>query len=674
MKITKVEISNFRALKNITTKMTEIMLLVGKNNSGKTSYFEIFDVFYGNKKFILADFSKGLISKPIINSIYEEFKNLENKNDESINILTQRFPLIELKLTLDLSDIKDYASIKPLIYEFENNDCLILVSRFKLNNILGLIRNFEDYNKKIAIKSQKEIDFFHYFLEEYDNYYKIEHYTTKPNKTEKSPLLDNNTIRDIFRINIIKARRDVDDATDQNKQAISSSLWKYFQLTEKTDVKYKHLFSEQTDQIKKTLETKYEEIFDDIIKTIQKDLLLNDTSSTIKVLSNIDIESMLKSNAKLRYIMDDIELSEAYNGLGFSNLIYIFIEIYHFNSVVLKDDRPINILFIEEPESHLHPQMQLTFYKKLQKVLEDRQNTFIVFSTHSSHLLSISDFKNINYFFRVNDNVSIKSLETFITKNPDFETFLRKYFKLYTADLFFADKAVLYEGSAERILFPAFLEKYDLKNKTNLSNQHIALFEVGGRYAHIFFKLLEYLSLKSLVMADIDSIKDKNRVTCDLNEDIETKKNTLKTSNGVIKNWFNMLGKDLFIKELIDKPYDSFMKASAEINMCLTTQLPKKPTYHCGRTLEEEIIIKNSEKIADDLNKSISDKQYNVIFKMINKIMNTSKKIDSTYVIKNAFNIVEKIDKTGFALELIENLDHWDLPDYIEEGLEWLRR
>jgi len=672
MKITNVEISNFRILRNISTSMTEIMLLVGKNNSGKTSYFEIFDVFYGNKKFVLADFSKGLISKVAINSIYEEFKNLKEISEESINLLVQRFPMIELKLTLDLSSVNDYSSIKPLLYELENNDCLILISRFKFYNIMSLFNNYENYNNKVTAKIKEKIDFFDYFLEEYDKYYRIEHYTTKPDKKEKSPIIDNSAIKDIFRINIIKARRDVDDATDQNKQAISSSLWKYFQLTGKTDIKYKHLFSDQTDQIKKTLETKYEEIFDDIIKTIQSDLLLNDPSMTIKILSNIDIETMLKSNAKLRYIMGDIELSEAYNGLGFSNLIYIFIEIYHFNSLVLKDDRPLNILFIEEPESHLHPQMQLTFYKKLQKVLNESKNTYIVFSTHSSHLLSISEFKNINYFFREKENVSIKSLETFITENKEFETFLRKYFKLNTADLFFAEKAILYEGSAERILFPAFLEKYDAKSKSSLSNQHISLFEVGGRYAHVFFKLLEYLNLKSLIIADIDSVKDKTRVSCDINEDIRTKINTLKTSNGVIKKWFNFIGSDLFIKELIDKPKELFVKTDCEINMCLTTQLPHGPSYHCGRTLEEDIIIKNALKISTDINNRIVDKEYVSKFKIISRILNVSEKIDSTYVVNNAFNIVEEIDKTGFALELIENLDHWDLPDYIEEGLKWL--
>ncbi|CDR30276.1 uncharacterized conserved protein with P-loop containing nucleoside triphosphate hydrolase, YbjD [Acholeplasma oculi] len=246
MRINNVEISNFRILKSISTKMTEMMLLVGKNSSGKTSYFEIFDIFYGNKKFILSDFSKGLISKTIINSIYKDFKDLKNMDEESINKLIQRFPVIELKLTLDLSDIKDYSKIKPLIYEFQNNESLILVSRYKISNIVNFIKNYEEYKQKIEEKYKGVIDFFDYFIDEYENYYKVEHYTTKLGKHSKSPLIDNKIIEDIFRINIIKARRDVDDATDQNKQTISASLWKYFQLTNKSEVKHKHLFANQT--------------------------------------------------------------------------------------------------------------------------------------------------------------------------------------------------------------------------------------------------------------------------------------------------------------------------------------------------------------------------------------------------------------------------------------------
>ncbi|WP_343285820.1 ATP-dependent endonuclease [Acholeplasma oculi] len=270
------------------------------------------------------------------------------------------------------------------------------------------------------------------------------------------------------------------------------------------------------------------------------------------------------------------------------------------------------------------------------------------------------------------DNVSIKSLETFITENQNFEIFLRKYFKLNTADLFFADKAVLYEGSAERILFPAFIEKYDMKNKSNISNQHIALFEVGGRYAHVFYKLLEYLNLKTLVIADIDSINDKTRVTCNIIDDISTSKKRIKTSNGVIKSWFEMIGKDLYVLDLITKSKESFISTNGEKSMKLTTQLPKEPNYHCGRTLEEEMIIKNAIKIVEDINKKITDEKFDNKFKIIKNIIDKSEKIDSKFLIDNAFNIVEKIDKMGFALELIENLDIWDLPEYIEEGLKWL--
>lgn len=672
MKIIKVEINNFRLLKNLSVDMTDMMLLVGKNNSGKTSFFEIFELFLDSKKFALTDFSKGLITKENINKIYEDFEKLDERSPEKIEEIKLKLPTIDFNITIDLSNVSDYSSIKPLIYEFENNDELTLVSKYQADDLVKIIDDYKLYNSKILELDKTSIDFFDFLVEYYSNYFSVIHYTSKKDEGTFSPLISHSKIKDLFTINVIKAKRDVDDTSDQNKQGISSSLWKHYLVSNQVELQNKHIFSKQTNDIKQVLENQYLEIFDEVLKSIHEDLFVDDTK--IKISANIEIENMLKANAKLRYLMDDLELNESSNGLGISNLIYILIEIYHFNYISKINNKPFNILFIEEPEAHLHPQMQLTLYNKLESVLKDDNKKNVILTTHSSHLISISKFNTINYFYKdEKEQVYIKSLEKFIDKNKTFETFLRKYFEINLSDLFFADKAILYEGASERLLFPTLLKKFDIKHGSKLSNQHISFFEVGGRYAHVFYKLLEYLGMKSLIVADIDSVKDKERVTCNIKDDIDTNTYKIKTSNGVIKNWFDMTGKDLYIVDLIKKTPGDFIKNTEEHNMYLATQLPHNTEMHCGRTLEEEFIIYNADKIIADFNKATED-NYNLKFEMLYKLFNVKNTVDRQFILDNAFNIVEKINKTEFALQLIENFEHWDLPDYIEEGLKWLEK
>lgn len=673
MKIKKVEINNFRLLKKLSVDMTDMMLLVGKNNSGKTSFFEVFDLFLDSKKFTLADFSKGLITKKRINKLYEEFEKIEEKSQIKIEEIKCKFPTIDLNITLDLSKVSDFSSIKPLIYEFENNDEIILASKYQIDDLVKIVDDYKAYNSKILDLKKISIDFFDFFVEYYNNYFIVVHYTTKKEQGTFSPLISHTKIKDLFTINVIKAKRDVDDTSDQNKQGISSSLWKHYLVSNEVELENKHLFLEQTNDIKNVLENQYIQIFEDVLKSIREDLFIDDTK--IKVSANIDVENMLKTNAKLRYLMDDLELNEASNGLGISNLIYILLEIYHFNYISRINNKPFNILFIEEPEAHLHPQMQLTLYNKLESVLKNDNQKNVILSTHSSHLISISEFNTINYFYKdKKEQVYIKSLEKFIEENKMFETFLRKYFEINLTDLFFADKSILYEGASERLLFPTFLKKYDKKHESKLSNQHISFFEVGGRYAHVFYKLLEYLGMKSLIVADIDSVKNRERVTCNIKDDIDTNTYTIKTSNGVIKNWFDMMGKNLFVADLVQKDLKEFTRNKAEYNMYLATQLPRNSESHCGRTLEEELIIHNADKIVDDFNNKIEDESYKLKFNLLFKLFNVEDTVDRQFILDNSFDVVNKINKTEFALDLIEIFEHWDIPDYIEEGLKWLER
>ena len=150
MKIKEVEISNFRKLRNkVIIDFQDAILVVGKNNTGKTSVFEVFEKFLTVKKnFKFEDFSAYSISERVINDIYSEYKRIKDGkeagklSDEELQTITSAFPCITLKTTILVDEVDNLAVIKELLYEFTNNREIQLVSKYEIQNCKSLISNY----------------------------------------------------------------------------------------------------------------------------------------------------------------------------------------------------------------------------------------------------------------------------------------------------------------------------------------------------------------------------------------------------------------------------------------------------------------------------------------------------------------------------------------------------
>jgi len=91
--------------------------------------------------------------------------------------------------------------------------------------------------------------------------------------------------------------------------------------------------------------------------------------SNIKIVSTLQHRELLDANTTVMYNLDtNHALPESYNGLGYMNLISMIFEIqillHDFKKEQSKKPADINLLFIEEPEAHTHPQMQYIFIEK----------------------------------------------------------------------------------------------------------------------------------------------------------------------------------------------------------------------------------------------------------------------------------------------------------------------
>lgn len=704
MKIKNVEINNFRKLrKKVSIDMNKQLLIVGKNNTGKTSVFEVFEKFLiVGKKFRFEDFSSSVISKEVFNDAYIEYIRLlsENHNQKidksKIKELENKFPKITLDVMICIEDEDNLSEIKDLLYEFDNNGTLLLKCSYEFNNLEQAIKNFEDYNKRIEEKNRKndsknikEIDFYHYIKREFSTYYLINFYSTKEN-SDYIHDVDPNFARGLFNIGIITAQREVDDTSEQSKQNISNAIWNFYEkmLRDNESLNQEDTFDNSISGIKENLNENYKIIFNELISEVNRNVLNNEEHQNVQIVSDFNIEEILKRNSKLKYSIDELVLPESYNGLGYSNMLYIFIQIITYKYKVNKDKKIFNILFIEEPESHLHPQMQSTFLSKIDDILGKDNNVYKVITTHSSYILQKADLLSVRYFLYTENNIVSRSLYEFFEK-PEFanlKTFIQKYFKINTCDLFFSDKAILVEGTVERMLMPLLIEKFDnLSEENNLSKQHITTIEVGGAYAHIFNELLDFLEIRTVIITDIDSVSGSHnsKCKCYLEEvAIGDERLTVKTSNAIIKDWFNKIGESFYIRKLVEESFtkDILIKKVNEKEVRkITFQLPMTGQKIWGRTFEEQLIIENNSYFEEILKDEEKSKSIQSLMNAISKT-NTNginclelKDISGDILENCAFEIVDNIDKTNFALDLL-TLENWQIPQYIKEGFEWLQK
>ena len=223
-------------------------------------------------------------------------------------------------------------------------------------------------------------------------------------------------------------------------------------------------------------------MFADIIDKVKKFGGMARNETIIKVVSSLQHRELLKGNTTVVYQQADKELPENYNGLGYMNLISMIFDI---DLIIKKMQRnkerkpaDINLLFIEEPEAHTHPQMQYVFIKNIKNLLEkgishkdgiSRKLQYIV-SSHSAHIVADCDFDDIKYIVHSQKN-GIFDKNSVIVKNmkdlqkeyecdaehKQYFAFLKQYLTLNRSELFFADKAIFIEGDTERILLPAMV-------------------------------------------------------------------------------------------------------------------------------------------------------------------------------------------------------------------------
>jgi predicted ATP-dependent endonuclease of OLD family len=389
-------------------------------------------------------------------------------------------------------------------------------------------------------------------------------------------------------------------------------------------------------------------------------------------------------------------LPENYNGLGYQNLISMVFRLMSFRDAWMRVGKaknseenaesgtypPLHLVLVEEPEAHLHAQVQQVFIRKAYAVLRkhdllgahEQFSTQLIVSSHSSHVAHEVEFECLRYFRRLpagaagpSGEIATVPISTVINLTDAFgdetETtrFARRYLRATHCDLFFADAAIFVEGAAERMLLPHFV-----RNEFHYLNQcYITWLEVGGSHAHRLRPLIERLGLLTLVVTDLDAgDPTQNRSA---SRPLQGK--GLVTNNSTLKKW---LPKESAIDILLGlaackkiAEEGSLFAVRVAYQIPVAVEIGSQKAAVTPYTLEDAIVLENLDVIGKMIGSGLTG--------TFAKLVISEKNIDG--LAERLFDVLDSGKKAEFALDLLELKDGPETlrcPVYISEGLRWL--
>lgn len=723
MNIAFIEIQNFRKLKSCHIDLSEkTTIFVGANNSGKTSAMEALIRFLKERsKFSYTDFT--LTNWKKIETIGNSWTPGSDAPTD-INLWADVLPCLDIWFNSQLNELQYVSDIVPTLSWAGG---LIGVRlRLEPKDIQAL---FKDYCDAIADSvnlkqaSGCNIKSLPQNLREFLNgdgniskYFQVASYLLDPAKVkqpndgvaEPQPLPANtiqkspDILNGLVKIDIINAQRGFSDANstdpineNSSARSLSSQLKYYYKKhinpMDKPDVgDIQAIQSIEDAQV--AFDQKLSIGFKDAFSELQNLGYPGFSDPQITLSSKIQPIEGLDHATAVQYDVvkggsSELRLPEKLNGLGYQNLVSMVFKLILFRDEWMKvgklkknssgnlasDFEPIHLVLVEEPEAHLHAQVQQVFINKAYNVLRNHPDlgdrhefvTQMVITTHSSHIAHECDFSELRYFRRDSavtvgmvPTVQVVNLKEIFGKNDQTSKFVTRYLKTTHCDLFFADAVILVEGQAERILLPSLIRTHHKA----LTVKYITILEIGGSHAHRLRPLIEALGIITLVITDLDAVDALGKPT------LPEPGKALKTGNTSLETW---IPKKTFLDDLYS--VTDVDKISSNEKVRIAYQIPFEVDHNSSKntvhpyTFEDAIILSNLEKL-----KTMSASKG-----LMKLSIDCAKSI--TPLPKICKDIFEKLQtgsniKAEFALELLfaDVNDSIELPNYIQEGLVWL--
>ncbi len=641
MYLSKLSIENFRGIKKMVLEFHKrINILIGENGSNKSAVIDSIRLLY-NMGEQLRDLSVG----------FSDFHESVTKNeDESITIERSDKIIISFEFR-GLS-----ASQKGALYEY-----MVIDPDDDTNEYAGITLTFENKGGKYPISS--------YYTgnvegqrADYKTFEIFQHYYLSGLRDSTKDLLSN---RGNVLGRVIKRRVEKNESEATIEQIMTDANDR---LLEQPEV------SETRSGVNDNLSGIYQRFRDNQIG------LQIEQSKTEYIVNAI--KPYLPHN---RTLLTGDGFSLWQNSLGQNNLIYIATVLGDIKHQIEENKIPHFALLIEEPEAHLHPQLQLSLYGFLRDSSTSK-NSQLFITSHSPTLTSKVPLKNLILLnenaFRLSKQFEDREDEAIIENTKKGSTIndarfkfrkdqLERYIDVTKSQLLFAKAVLFVEGISEELLITAFaeLEKY------RLEDYRIELVNVGGTSFYPFMHLFNSSKEIKAIKKPITILTDNDKFPKSKNKDYK---------------FDNLIADDYKVLDALDKEIQNADANSRVANLkSVANGQDHIKVFDAEKTLEYELALANIPEDKDAL-------KNNFLFKYIRKkdedkaasIIEYTEIIDDedwddSYRRKTAILLWKSFTSKGafaqnFSLYLLKHIKkarkEFKVPKYITDGLQHLRQ
>lgn len=742
MYIKFVEIANFRKLLSIRVDFsTTTTLFVGANNSGKTSAMLAMRKFLSPRGRSFETHDITLCHWPEINKIGQgwlEARSSESPDNLDLQIWADLLPSLDLWLHVENDEFHHVRDLIPTL-DWEGG-LLGVRLRLEPKNLEVFRQDFlnatadaealqaagkSDPQFNLTVWPSNLIDFLDRRLSQH---FTVCAYPLDPTKVAIPATLpvkpqalspevlkiEGNPLNGLIRVNDISAQRGLGDTQPADAEDMSHSRSGSHRLSDQLrDYYKKHL--DPTDcpdpndiealQAIEAAQTAFDARLSDSFKLAFSEVedmgYPGVTDPRPHVSTRLNAIDSLNHSAAVSFELDVIKkdgeatpllrIPEDNNGLGYQNLISMIFRLLSFRDAWMRVGKaaknlgaahiePLHLVLIEEPEAHLHAQVQQVFINKAYKVLRKHKDlgenkklqTQLVVSTHSSHVAHEIPFSCLRYFRRLPAGMVAKipvsgviNMSEVFGTETETERFVTRYLRSQHADLFFADAAILVEGPAERMLLPNFIRVHH----SYLNQCYITMLEIGGSHAHRLRPLIEHLGLLTLIVTDLDTKESTD------GKSVQPQPGANQvTNNETLKSWVPKESDvdKLFVADGAKKIAAKMDTRDQLFDVRVAYQIPLK-VKRPDATEEETAYPYTFEDalVFENLAFFSTFSGYGLVRKLSEAITSEP---NVTAIGQKFFEALRNGKKAEFALDIIaaKEFETLTIPRYIREGLDWL--